>query len=80
MPQFEVKEEKSIEVSKATFGKKDDYIIIVLKDDLLKKEHLVHKIHGQALINKKLATQAKEAKIDEREVENTVIKEPSKFH
>ena len=79
MPQFEIKEEKSVEVSKATFDKKDDYIIIVLKDDLLKKEHLVHKIHGQALIDKKLATQVKDAKLNEREVENTVIKEPSKF-
>lgn len=76
MPQFEIKQEESKEVAKATFDKKDDYVVIVLKDDILKKNHLVHKIHGEKLVEKKLATIVKDVKLDEREVENTVIKEP----
>lgn len=76
MPQFEIKQEESKEIAKATFTKKEDYIVITLNDDVTKKNHLVHKIHGQALITKKLATQVKDVKLDEREVTQTVIKEP----
>jgi len=76
MPQFEIKQEESAQVSKATFDKKEDYVVIVLKNDDLKKNHLVHKIHGEKLVEKKLATIVKDVKLDEREVENTVIKEP----
>ena len=76
MPQFEIKQEESKEIAKATFDKKEDYIVITLNNDDLKRNHLVHKLHGNALIAKKLATQVKDAKLDEREVENTVIKEP----
>lgn len=76
MPQFEIKQEESKEVAKATFGKKEDYIVITLNNDPLKINHLVHKIHGEKLISKKLASQVKDAKLDEREVESTVIKEP----
>lgn len=75
MPQFDIKQEPSKEVAKATFDKKEDYIVIVLKDDPIKKNHLVHKIHGQKLIDKKLATKV-DAKLDEREVVSTTIKEP----
>lgn len=76
MPQFEIKQESSKEVARATFDKKDDYMVITLKGDLLKSNHLVHKLHGQALIDKKVAVEVKDVKLDEREVENTVIKEP----
>lgn len=76
MPIFELKPEESKEVSKATFDKKDDYIVVTLKNDPLKANHMVHKIHGEALVKKGLATQVKDAKLEEREVENTVIKEP----
>lgn len=74
MPQFDIKHEASVEVAKATFDKKEDYIVIKLKGD--NKPHLVHKIHGKALIAKKVAEEVKDVKLEEREVESTVIKEP----
>ena len=76
MPQFEIKQEEKKEVAKATFDKKEDYIVVTLNSDDLKKPHLVHKIHGQKLIDKKVATLVKDAKLEEREIEATVIKEP----
>lgn len=76
MPIFELKSSESEEVAKATFDKKDDYVVVTLKNDPLKANHMVHKIHGEALVKKGLATVVKDAKLEEREVENTVIKEP----
>lgn len=76
MPKFEIKQEESKEVARATFDKKEDYIVIKMNNDPLELNHLVHKIHGKALIAKKVATEVKDAKLEEREVENTVIKEP----
>lgn len=76
MPKFEVKQEEKKEIAKATFDKKEDYIVVKLNNDPLESNHLVHVIHGKALIAKKVATQVKDVKLEEREVEQTVIKEP----
>lgn len=74
MPQFEIKQEESKTIAKATFDNKEDYMVITLKGD--DKQHIVHILHGKALIAKKVATEVKDAKLDTREVETTVIKEP----
>jgi len=73
MPKFELEEKDHNAVGKATFDKESDYMVIVLNDDVLKKPELVHKIHGQKLIDKKVATKAKEGvKVQERETEQIV--------
>jgi len=74
MPVYELEVVKSEKVDTATFDKKDDYIVINLKGDLLKTNHLVHKLHGKKLIDKKLATEVKDVKLVEREVEASAIK------
>ena len=73
MPKFEIEEKEVVGGVKATFDKESDYITIILNDDPLKKTHLVHKIHGQKLIDKKVATKSKDApELKEREVEQVV--------
>jgi len=72
MPKFELKEKDQNAVGTATFDKSDDYIVITLNDDPLKMNHVVHKIHGKKLLDKKVATEVKGAKMEEREAEQIV--------
>ena len=72
MPQFEIKQEKSKEVAKATFHKESDYYVITLKSEDNRIEHLVHKIHAEKLIAKKVATLVKDANLKKRNVETIV--------
>ena len=72
MPIFDIKQEESKEVSKATFDKKEDYKIVTLNNDPQKKERLLHKIQANILIANKKATEVKGKKLETREVETVV--------
>jgi len=72
MPVFDIKQKESQEVAKATFDKKDDYKVVYLNSDASKKPRLLHKIQAERLIKNKKATEVKEAKLEEREVETVV--------
>jgi len=75
MPKFDIKQKESIEVAKATFDKKEDYKVVTLTNDPLKKERLLHKIQADRLIANKKATEVKGSKLDEREVEAVITPE-----
>lgn len=77
MPIYDLKQAESKEVAKATFDKKEDYKVVVLLNDPMKKERLLHKIQADRLIANKKATEVKGAKLEQREVETvvSVIKE-----
>jgi hypothetical protein len=72
MPKFELAEKNATIDGKATFEKESDYMVITLNSDELKKNHMVHVIHGKKLIAKKMATAVKNAEIDERDQETVV--------
>lgn len=72
MPIFDIKQKESEQIAKATFDKKDDYMVISLVNDPLKKPRLVHKIQGERMIGNKKAVAVKDAKLQEREVETIV--------
>jgi len=63
MPAFNIAENESKEVAKATFHKASDYKSVVLEGEL--NPVLLHKIHADKLISKKLATLAKDVKVKE---------------
>lgn len=75
MPQFEIKQKESKEIAKATFDKADDYKVVVLVKDPMKKERLLHVIQADRLIANKKATEVKGAKLNTREVETVVTPE-----
>ena len=75
MPAFELAEKDTNVVGKATFTKESDYMVVTLKGDSLNTPHLVHVLHGNALIKKGAAEKSKAA-IEEREVETVVTKAP----
>jgi hypothetical protein len=66
MPQFEIKEQESVEVAKITFHKESDYKAIEMNG----KIYLEHKVLADKLIAKKLAKKV-DAKLETREVEST---------
>jgi len=72
MANFSIKEKETKIVGTATFDKASDYKVVELKDG---SQHLLHKVHADKLINKKLATLVKDAKIKEGtpEITTTVI-------
>lgn len=72
MPLFDIKQKDAEVVDKATFDKKDDYMVITLANDPLKKPRLVHKIQGNRMVANKKAVAVKDAKLQEREVETLV--------
>jgi hypothetical protein len=76
MPIFDIKQEESKEIAKATFDKKEDYKVVYLNSDPAKKPRLLHKLQANRLIASKKATEVKDAKLEPREVETIVSVEP----
>lgn len=72
MPVFNIAENESREVAKATFHKASDYKAVILKGEL--NPVLLHKIHADKLIAKKQAELAKDVKVDEDEPSMTTTK------
>ena len=72
MPQFQVKQKDSKEVAKATFHKKEDYRVVTLNNDPMKRERVLHVMQADRLIANKKATEVKTAKLDEREIEQVI--------
>jgi hypothetical protein len=72
MPQFDIKQDESKEIAKATFEKKDDYKVVTLKSDPQKKERLLHIIQADRLIKNGKAELVKGKKLETREVETVV--------
>ena len=75
MPKFETKQEKSVEVAKATFEKASDYKVVTLVKDPQKKQRVLHKIQAERLIKAKKAVEVKDVDLTEREVETVVTVE-----
>lgn len=75
MPVFDIKQEESKEVAKATFEKKEDYKVVVLVKDPQKKERLLHVIQADRLIKNGKAEAVKGKKLETREVETVVTVE-----
>lgn len=75
MPIFEIKEQESQEVAKATFDKETDYKVVYLNNDPTKKPRLLHKIQADRMIANKKATLVKDADLDKREIETVVTVE-----
>lgn len=73
MPVFDIKQKESKEINKATFGKKEDYKVVVLNNDPMKTERVLHVIQADRLIANKKATEVKNAKLETREVLTTVV-------
>jgi len=71
MSNFSIKEEETKIVGTATFDKASDYKVVELNGE----QHLLHKVHADKLISKKLATLVKDVKIKEKtpEMTSTVI-------
>lgn len=76
MPQFEIHEAESTVVARATFNKATDFVAVTVNGDL--RPTLLHKIHAERLIAKKLAVKAKDVELIEKEPERTVAKQPKK--
>ena len=76
MPIFDIKQGKSEQVDKATFDKKEDYKVVYLNSDATKKSRLLHVLQADRLIKNKKATEVKDAKLEQREVETVVTEEP----
>ena len=72
MPKFSIKEEEEKIVGTATFNKADDYKSVTMDG----KIYLLHKVHADKLISKKLAVLAKDVKVTEEEPTMTVTKQP----
>lgn len=72
MPQFDIKQEDSKEIAKATFEKKEDYKVVTLNNDPRGKERLLHVIQADRLIKNGKATAVKGKKLETREVETVV--------
>lgn len=66
MPQFEIKEAKSVEIAKITFHKENDYKAIELNG----KVYLEHVVLADRLIKKGSAKEAKSVKLEARETES----------
>lgn len=75
MPIFDIKQKESETVARATFDKKEDYKVVILKSDAQKKPRLLHKLQADRLIANKKAEEVKGAKLEEREVETVVTPE-----
>ena len=85
MPKFDIKQKDSVEVAKATFDKKEDFMVVRLltksKDDKGKEtmvegsDKLLHVIQAKRLISKGKAVEVKGSKLEEREVEAVVTPE-----
>lgn len=75
MPVFDIKQEESKEIAKATFDKKEDYKVVTLNSDVTGKHRLLHVIQANRLIANKKAVEVKAAKLDTREVETVVTVE-----
>lgn len=73
MPVFNVKEKESKEVAKATFGKKEDYKVVTLNKDPMKRERVLHVLQADRLIKNGKAAEVKGAKLETREVLTTVV-------
>ena len=71
MSNFSIKEEETKIVGTATSDKASDYKVVELNGE----QHLLHKVHADKLISKKLATLVKDVKIKEKtpEMTSTVI-------
>lgn len=78
MPQFDIKQEESKEIAKATFDKKEDYKVVTLNNDPTKTKRLLHVIQADRLIANKKATEVKGSKLETREVETVVTPETHK--
>lgn len=76
MPIYDIKQEESKEVAKATFEKKEDYMVVTLNSDVTGKHRLLHVIQAKRLIANKKATAVKDAKLDVRETETVVTPAP----
>lgn len=74
MPAFKIQKKESEQVATATFRKKEDYMVVTLNDDVLKRPRLLHKIQAEKLIKLKRATQVKDAEINEAEPKITIKK------
>ena len=72
MPVFDIKQEESKEIAKATFEKKEDYKVVTLKSDPQKKERLLHTIQSDRLVKNGKAEYVKGKKLETREVETVV--------
>lgn len=72
MSVFNIAEVDSIEVQKATFHKASDYKAVLLTGQA--NPVLLHKIQAEKLIVKKLATAAKDVKVNEEEPSMTTSK------
>jgi len=70
MPKFDIKEVESEVVQKATFHKESDYKVVYLNNDVTKKPRLLHVIQADRLIKNKKATEVKDGKLEERDVEH----------
>lgn len=76
MPIFDIKQGESKVVAKATFEKKEDYKVVYLNSDETKKPRLLHVLQADRLIKNKKATEVKDAKLEQREVETVVTEVP----
>ena len=78
MPKFDIKQEESKEIAKATFHKESNYKVVTLNVDKSAKQHVLHVIQADELIKNKQATEVKDAKLESRDIEhlteNTVKK------
>jgi hypothetical protein len=70
MANFSIPEEETKVVGTATFNKAEDFKAVVLDGETM----LLHKIHADDLISRKLATLAKDVKIKEQTPPTTVTK------
>lgn len=70
MPQFDIKQEESKVVGKATFHKESDYKVVVLIGDKTKKERLLHIVQANRLIENKKATEVKGKSLEQRDAEH----------
>lgn len=75
MPKFDITQKESKEIAKATFDKKEDYMVVTLNSDATKKPRLLHKIQAERLIANKKATAVKDANLEERDTEAVVTVE-----
>ena len=70
MPKFDIKQEESKEIAKATFHKESDYKVVTLNADKSAKQHVLHVIQADELIKNKQATEVKDAKLESRDIEH----------
>lgn len=73
MPNFNIGEVASKQVTTATFHKASDYKAVTLKGE--SNPVLLHKIHAEKLVKKELAEYAKDVKVKENapEITSTVV-------